>query len=268
MNSDDYQLMENYDHLPMVEMTNQHAAFAARLNAAMQKTGATISDLMVMAGVTYEMARRYTKGTARPREDKLLLIAKGLGISPSKLAYDESNAVSLENAQTEKNQTPIEPNAVESSLTPVVWDDEDQDSDEFFSVPLLNIELAAGDGAAVLVEREKYKLPFRRHTLRKQNVDPAGAKVVRIIGNSMTPILSNGDVVGVDVTKTDIIDGDTYAIRDGDLLRVKILISRPDGGVTIRSFNDKDYPDECLSKQEKNERIIVIGRVWWSSKLW
>lgn len=84
----------------------------------------------------------------------------------------------------------------------------------------------------------------------------------------MVPVLSDGDAVGVDTNRTKVIDGDTYAIRDGDLLRVKILIERPDGGIIIRSFNREDYPDEILTREARQERITIIGRVWWSSKLW
>ena len=72
--------MVNYDHLPMVDSSKTHAAFANTLNAAMLKKKATISDLMVVAGVSYEMARRYTKGTAKPRGEKLEKIAAWLGM--------------------------------------------------------------------------------------------------------------------------------------------------------------------------------------------
>jgi len=243
--------------LLMVENNVMHAEFAARLNALMSRRGAAIKDLMVVADVTYEMARRYTKGTARPRDSKIGGIAQWLGCTEAFLAYG-SQPTQNDHAQ----------NAIDSKLVTVEWNESDQDSDEFCTVPLLDIELSAGNGSSVIVETEQYKLPFRRYTLKKQGIDPIAARVVRITGNSMIPVLSDGDAVGVDTNRTKIIDGDTYAIRDGDLLRVKILIERPDGGIIIRSFNRDDYPDEVLSKNERAERIIIIGRVWWSSKLW
>lgn len=247
--------------LPMVDKNAAHTEFAARLNEVLRKNHKSISDLMGIAGVTYEMARRYTKGTAKPREDKISLIAEHLGCSEAYLSYGSGNQTALNDANREAN-------AVESRLVPVEWNEEDQDSGEFYTVPLLDIELAAGEGSAVLKEVEQYKLPFRKYTLRSRGVDPQSTRVVRVIGNSMTPVLSNGDAVGIDTSKTKIIDGDTYAIRDGDLLRVKILIERPDGGIIIRSFNHDEYPDETLSKTERYDRITIIGRVWWSSKLW
>lgn len=243
--------------LLMVEKNVMHAEFAKRLNSLLSKKGAAIKDLMVVADVTYEMARRYTKGTARPRDNKIGVIAQWLNCSEAYLAY---------------GTLPPQPipgqNAIDSKLVTVEWDESDNDSDEFYTVPLLDIELSAGNGSLVIVEAEQYKLPFRRYTLQKQGIEPAAARVVRVTGNSMIPVLSDGDAVGIDTNRTKVIDGDTYAIRDGDLLRVKILIERPDGGIIIRSFNRDDYPDEILTRDARQERITIIGRVWWSSKLW
>lgn len=83
------------------------------------------------------------------------------------------------------------------------------------------------------------------------------------------PVLNNGDHVAVDIAQTNPIrDGDLYAVRDGVLLRVKVLINQPDGGLIIRSFNKDEYPDEILTFNERRARIHVIGRVFWSSRSW
>ena len=254
--------------LLMVENDDAHAGFAQRLNALLSEKRLAIKDLMAMAGVSYEMARRYTKGTAAPRNDKLKAIARGLGCTEAFLAYG-SPGQSIDSEKSELlTEGHPEQNAVGSKLVVVDWEDEDHSSEEYYSVPLLDLELSAGSGCHALVEAEKYKLPFRRYTLKKQGVDPASAVIVRSTGTSMEPVLGDGDAVGVDTSKTKVVDGKVYAIRDGDLLRVKILIERPDGGIIVRSYNRDEYPDEVLTKAERQERITVIGRVWWSSKLW
>jgi transcriptional regulator with XRE-family HTH domain len=76
-----------FNLLPMVEMTNKHHAFAARLTDEMSKKGLSVKDLSASAGVTYEMARRYTLGTAKPRDEKLERIARLLGVQPAWLEY-------------------------------------------------------------------------------------------------------------------------------------------------------------------------------------
>ncbi|EJF8031385.1 helix-turn-helix domain-containing protein [Escherichia coli] len=68
-------------------MPAKYAAFAERLTAEMQKRRVTVKELSAVCSVTYEMARRYTLGTARPRSDKLSALAEYLSVSPAWLDY-------------------------------------------------------------------------------------------------------------------------------------------------------------------------------------
>jgi transcriptional regulator with XRE-family HTH domain len=77
----------------MVENTNKHHEFAHRLNSVMSKKGLSVRDLSLACGVTYEMARRYTLGTAKPRDEKLLRISEWLDVSPSWLDYGIEEAL-------------------------------------------------------------------------------------------------------------------------------------------------------------------------------
>lgn len=73
--------------LPMVEESKKYEDFALRLNELMSERGLTIGQLKDAAGVTYEMARRYTLGTAKPRDEKMLKISEWLNVSPAYLDY-------------------------------------------------------------------------------------------------------------------------------------------------------------------------------------
>lgn len=144
------------------------------------------------------------------------------------------------------------------------------DPDIFASIQVLDIELSAGNGCeAEIIESAIDTFPLRRVDLRKAGVSAANARIVKIWGNSLLPVLNNGDHVAIDVTQSKPIrDGDLYALRDGVLLRVKVLINQPDGGLLLRSFNKDEYPDEILTFEERRTRIHVIGRVFWSSRSW
>ena len=143
-----------------------------------------------------------------------------------------------------------------------VWENRDEiDREENIMVPMLSGQLAAGDGVDIS-EYIKCTMPFRAGTLRDKGVDPACAYMVEIRGNSMEPRMFDGDYVVVDISDKTVREGKVYAIRDGKLLRVKILIPQGGGGVVIRSLNTADYPDEVLSGEEAEERIEVIGRVF------
>lgn len=78
--------------LPMVEKANKHQDFADRLNAEMSKQNLSVKQLGLAGQVTYEMARRYTLGTAKPRDEKLLRIAEWLNVHPAWLEYGEKDA--------------------------------------------------------------------------------------------------------------------------------------------------------------------------------
>ena len=64
-----------FNLLHMVENAHKHRAFATRLKSEMDRKNKSIKDLSLSTGVTYEMARRYTLGTAKPRDEKLERIA-------------------------------------------------------------------------------------------------------------------------------------------------------------------------------------------------
>ena len=71
--------------LPMVE-ESKYKDFADRLNGVLAEKNVSVTDLATISGVSYEMARRYTLGTAKPRDEKMLKIADQLSVSPAFLA--------------------------------------------------------------------------------------------------------------------------------------------------------------------------------------
>ncbi|MBZ7697041.1 hypothetical protein FML24_27565 [Klebsiella oxytoca] len=95
--------------LPMVEKTNKHQDFADRLNREMSKKNLSVKQLSIAGQVTYEMARRYTLGTAKPRDEKLIRIAEWLNVPPAWLDYGavDSGVETGGNAET-VTSAPIE----------------------------------------------------------------------------------------------------------------------------------------------------------------
>lgn len=114
---------------------------------------------------------------------------------------------------------------------------------------------------------EIYALPFRRYTLRKMGINAKHARVVRVIGAAMSPELNSGDVVGINTNDTTIKSGDLYAIRIGNLIRVNRLIISGNGMIIVATTN-KDFMADVYSREDFEREIKVLGRVFWSSKLW
>lgn len=226
-------------------------SLAERLKIAREKAGISQAQLAERIGISQQSVAKIESGeTLQPR--KIKEIANVLNVSQKWL------------------QLGIEENGTLSNFVVQEAEDAELDPEVFAYIPVLDIELSAGNGCeAEVVELVLESFPLRRIDLRKAGVNPANARIVKIWGNSLLPVLNNGDYVAVDSAQSSPIrDGDLYAVRDGVLLRVKILINLPDGGVILRSFNKDEYPDEILTFDERKTRIHIIGRVFWSSRSW
>lgn len=228
--------------------------FDKRLKAAMKEQKVSIKTLSQVAGVSYEMARRYTLGTATPRDDKLELIAKFLKTTPSHLKYGEQE--SFTTTASEANTLNI--NQLGGILVDD-WDDNTALEDDEVSVPFFkSIELAAGHGANAEEDHNGYKLRFSKAFFRRKGVQKEFVICFPAKGNSMEPVIPNGAVVAVDMSKKEIVDGDIYAICQDGLCRIKRLYKMPNFKVRVNSYNMSEYPDEIAELTE----IQIIGRVF------
>ena len=227
-----------------------------RLNKLMNENPkATIAELSRVAGVSYEMARRYILGTAEPRKEKLGKIAEYFNVKPSWLQFGEG--------QREETKQ-IESNVAETGSFDL-WDRNTPLNDDEVEVPLFQeIRLAAGNGFADdIMDYNNFKLRFSRSTLRRQGVQYENAVCVVADGNSMEPVIPNGATVGIDTGNKTIRDGSIYAINHGGLLRIKLLYNMPNNQIKIRSYNTDEYDDEIANFDE----VSVIGKVFWYSVL-
>jgi phage repressor protein C with HTH and peptisase S24 domain len=150
------------------------------------------------------------------------------------------------------------------AMAPVdVWEDPADLPDGVYAlVPRIGIKLSAGSGMEAVEETELPPLAFRESWLKKKHVTSRKhLRILEVDGPSMEPLLMDGDVVLVDLGQHDIIDNEVYAIAYGSELRIKRLSKRFDGGLLIRSDNQR-YPDEAISPAE-SQHIRVLGRMIW-----
>lgn len=147
------------------------------------------------------------------------------------------------------------------------WDDDTPLDDDDVELPLFKeIELAAGNGAAHSIEINGRKLRFSKATLRTAGVDMANAACATVTGNSMERLISDGATIGIDRGRTQIKDGEIYAIDHDGMLRVKYLYRLPGNGLRLRSENKDEHPDENYTAEDA-QHIRVLGWVFWWSTL-
>ncbi len=228
----------------------------------MDYAGFTQGGLARAVGMAQSSVNKLLKNADSSR--KTVEIARVLGVRPEWLSSGNGSMLT----DGLRDPIPAYSTVRETRLKAAVWEDmSDVQRQEFVEIPLLSINLSAGPGCEAIEEDEEFTLSFRRHYLKSRNISEDNARLVRVTGRSMEPMLNDGDVVGINTKDIEIRDGKTYAICQSDLLRVKILIATPDS-VIIRSINRDEYPDEVISRDKFHDEVRVIGKVFWSAHSW
>lgn len=82
---------------------NKYLEFSQRLNSLMKKNDVSLRDISDHTKINYEMVRRYVNGLAKPREEKMKLLADFLKTTVSYLDYGEtSTQIQTQNGQSQR----------------------------------------------------------------------------------------------------------------------------------------------------------------------
>ena len=100
---------------------------------------------------------------------------------------------------------------------------------------------------------------FSRKWLREQGLESSKLSAVRVIGDSMEPLLREGDDLLVDMSGKPFRDG-IYVVRLDEGLLVKRVTSQGGGRFSLLSQN-LSYPPLSVQADE----IDLVGRVVWKS---
>ncbi|MDN6860738.1 helix-turn-helix transcriptional regulator [Pseudomonas sp. CAN2814] len=215
----------------------ENGKFSERLHLA-------IGDQSVLAfakrcGISDSLVRKYLGGSL-PGMDNLVTLATAAGVSIEWLATGEG----------EMRRS--------SGRSPRPRDEADE---EYAHVPLYDARISAGHGVWSQGAEVLTHLAFTRYSLQKKGLDLSALSAVRIRGDSMEPLLTDGDAVVVDHRFQKVHDEAIYVIRLDDHLFAKRLQRQFDGSIAIISEN-KAYNDMVVPKDQL-ENLEVIGRVIW-----
>ena len=128
---------------------------------------------------------------------------------------------------------------------------------DWVEVPRLDLGAAAGAGRLPGVEAAFDTFRFSRRWLEEQGLARAELSAIRVEGDSMEPLLNDGDEILVDRAPRAFRDG-IHVVRLGDTLMVKRVASAGPGRVALLSQNLAYPPVEVAS-----DEIEIIGRVVW-----
>lgn len=132
-------------------------------------------------------------------------------------------------------------------------------------VRVYDIQAAAGNGFIPdSYEAVVDLLAFpQRYLSDITKTSPEHLAIIGVVGSSMQPTLNHGDVVMVDMTKTDIDFDGMFVVRIGEALKVKrVSYGAKRRSIIVRSDNPNklQFPDE---EYFQGDDIQVVGRVAW-----
>jgi len=195
-----------------------------------RERGSSLAALSRMIGRNPSYLQQYiTKGSPRKLEEEdRSVLAQFFGVEESDLGAPE-----------EKSYIPTRGDWVE--------------------VPRLALEASAGPGAVADKELAFDAFRFSRKWLAEQGLEGGHLAAVRVVGDSMEPLLREGDEVLVDTAQRPFRDG-IYLVRLDDNLLVKRVAGQGGGRLSLLSQN-LAYPPISVSA----ENVTLVGRVVWKS---
>lgn len=128
---------------------------------------------------------------------------------------------------------------------------------EWADIPRLPLEASAGPGATGALEQAFDAYRFSARWLREQGLQADMLVALSVSGDSMEPLLRDGDEILVDRTPRPMHEG-VHVVRMGDVRLVKRIQQGQPGRITLISENPH-YPPLDVSLDE----VDVIGRVVW-----
>ena len=129
--------------------------------------------------------------------------------------------------------------------------------EEFSRVPRVRAKLDAGGGSYVTDPGVEEDIAFRQSWLRRRG-SPGEMVIMEVLGDSMEPLIREGDSVLVDQSQKEIYAGGIYAVAVQDTIMVKRLERHPHGLVLVSA--NPGYSPLHLQGDEV-DTVRIIGRV-------
>lgn len=148
-----------------------------------------------------------------------------------------------------------------SMTSNIITCNEQSSPNGFIPIPEYNVNFGAGDCEEPTYDeiQDSVTATYRKEFFDKRGINPKHCKRFHVKGNSMEPLINDGDCILVDCEPTNSIDnGSVYALVYDHSLKVKRLI-KEFNQLIIKSDN-KDYPDIILTANDL-EQIYIIGKV-------
>lgn len=131
-------------------------------------------------------------------------------------------------------------------------------------IPIVSATLSAGGGSLETEGDIVGHYAFDSGWLSSKG-NPEKMVLMRVSGDSMTPLINNGDMVLVDEGNKCVVSHSIYAIGIDEGIFVKELFQKPGHILSVVSVNREQYPPMDIDMtSDLAESVRIIGKVvWW-----
>lgn len=237
--------------------------FHERLKQRMLELGIRNVDIAKLANVSPVAARKWVIGESVPTAVNLKIIAKALKTT------DDWLLTGKESPQSQLSTDQQISDFLDGSTQAVTTDDLSQDEQsEKIWIDMYDVQFCSGVGVPVEFQFDQIKkqLSFEPSFFVKRNINKKNFRIIINKGDSNEEYLFDGDAVGIDISDTDIVDGETYALYfEGDALIRKIF--KEQGGMLRLHPRNPKYQDKIVDTKLENieSSFKIIGRVRYRS---
>jgi phage repressor protein C with HTH and peptisase S24 domain len=237
----------------------------APLKLTQEKIAAELGDGVTQGAVSHFMNRRTALSLKAAVVFARMLQVPVSEFSPELARQLESITADLTTADSGRVSTDLTPNTLPPSSTSSPLPVEgDIGNDHYAFIPQYDAKAAAGLGSENPHVEIRSTLAFKRKWLKAKRLKPEQLIVIYADGESMWPTISHRDVLLVDISIVEPINGQVFVLAHGEKTIVKRLVKAPEGHWIIRSDNQNkvDYPDRVFTGNDAYEHRI-IGKVIW-----
>ncbi|MCF6246958.1 MAG: helix-turn-helix domain-containing protein [Desulfobacula sp.] len=156
----------------------------------------------------------------------------------------------------------LNPQWIETGIGKVFMNDQSQNDIDFKYIPRVAARLSAGTGSFDVNESVTDYLSFETKWLSAKGSSNSMV-AMEVFGQSMEPVIKEGDTVLIDQSQKNILAGAIYAVGVEDTILIKRLEKHPNK--LVLCSDNKAY-DPIFLEKDQMETVRIIGKVIWSCR--
>ncbi|WP_373357737.1 XRE family transcriptional regulator [Acinetobacter lactucae] len=146
-------------------------------------------------------------------------------------------------------------------FSPTVVSAESTEQYVWIEVVEANFSCGTGESIEFHFDAINGKIPFPSSFFKEKRVAQECMRIIKAKGDSMTDYIKDGDLVGIDISQTEVIDGEIYAVYFAGEGMIKQIFKEADGSLILHSLNEK-FRDRRVT-EENGKNFKVMGRQFW-----